>query len=61
MEPKRDHRDRARLDQHVADDERLAPDPIGQPAGHDLADRPDRGVGRREEADLAQGQARADA
>ncbi len=53
----RSRRSRTAWSEHAADDERLAADPVRQPAGRDLADGPDRRVGRGEDADLGRGQA----
>src|SRR5207248_6521175 len=42
-----------RLDEHAGDDQRLAPDAVGPSACDDLADAPDGGIERGDEADLA--------
>ena len=48
-----DQRDRRRLDEHAAGDQRFAADPVRQAAGDELAETPDRRVDRGEHADAA--------
>ena len=49
---------RRRLEEHPADDEALATDSIGEPAGHQLAEPPDRRIDRGQRADLGDAQTR---
>ena len=51
-----DPADRDGLGEHAADDEPLAADAVGECAGDELAEPPDRGVERGEDADAADGE-----
>ena len=47
-----EERERARLDEHPGDDQRLAAGVVGEPAGRELAGAPDRRVDGGDDADL---------